>query len=162
MRPAYGPGPTPATRIELDAVGERDALDGQADPLELGGEHVLGALLGARHARLAHERIEERERPLGAVVDRGVDGPPDGMVFRLGHFAESTMAGKSAVGSGEAENRCQAPIFRAEARLARASCCEPRTRTPPENVAAYQPRSMRLIDTTRPVSGACTKRPPPT
>ena len=152
VRPAYGPGPTPASRIELDAVREGDALDGHADPLELGGEHVLGALLGAGHARLAHERIEERERPVGAGVDGCVDGPPDGMVFRLGHFAECTTAGN---GVGEPHG----PRW-VDQRAT--SCCEPRTRTPPENIRAYQPRSMRLIDTTRPVSGACTKRSPPT
>ena len=87
-----------------------DALDRKADALKLGGEHVLGALLGAGHARLPNERVEEREGPLRAVVDRGVDGPLEVMVFRLGHFAESTMA-ESAVGAAKLKNRCQAPIF---------------------------------------------------
>ena len=90
--PGVRPGADARHRIELDAVRERDPLDRHADPLELGGEHVLGTLLGARHARLAHERLEEGECPLGAVVDCAVDGPLDGMVFRLGHFAETITA----------------------------------------------------------------------
>ena len=89
-----GAGADAGCGVELDAGGERDALDRKADALKLGGEHVLGALLFARHARLPNERVEEREGPFCAVVDRGVDGPLDVMVFRLGHFAESTMAGE--------------------------------------------------------------------
>ena len=92
MRPCVRPGADAGRRVELDAGPGTAPLDRHADPLELGGEHVLGALLGARHARLAHERLEEGECPLGAVVDCAVDGPLDGMVFRLGHFAETITA----------------------------------------------------------------------
>ena len=148
-----GAGADARRGVELDAGGERDALDREADALELGGEHVLGALLCAGHARLPHERVEEREGPFRAVVDSGVDGPLDVMVFRLGHFAESTTWWK---------RRGRSPGGPVHQRAVGTICCEPCTRTPPENMAAYQPRSIRLIDTTRPVSGAWTNRLEPT
>ena len=144
------PGPTPAAGRARCRRGTGRARP-PADPLELGGEHVLGALLGARHARLAHERIEERERPVGAVVDAPRRWPA--AEWCLG-WAISPNVPRH--GNGVGRTSWAGCDQRAT------SCCEPRTRTPPENVRAYQPRSMRLIDTTRPVSGACTKRSPPT
>src|SRR6478672_4834245 len=83
--PRVGAGADARARIELDPVREGDAVDRHADPVELGGQEVLGTLLGPRHAGLPNEVLEERERPLRALVDGPVDGLLDRMVFRLGH-----------------------------------------------------------------------------
>ena len=60
-------------RIIPDPLGDREAVDLEAEPLQFVLDDLLGRLLAAHRAGCGDQALQERERRLGAFGDREVE-----------------------------------------------------------------------------------------
>ena len=72
-RPSYESLRNAGERVIADPVRDREALDLEAEPLQLLLDDLLGLVLAAHRAGCRDEPLQEGERVLGAFGDRVVE-----------------------------------------------------------------------------------------